>query len=98
MIKTQLLYSRFRSKEEEFLLTPNAVEASTKLSPANFWVVASSNLLDGTGCCYFRIMCVEWIGQGGAGRRNKAVKFIRRKERNRQRHEVREAYVWLKTY
>ena len=36
--------------------------------------------------------------QGGAGRCNKDVKFIRRKERNSQRQEVTEAYFRLKTW
>ena len=64
----------------------------------DFWIVATLNRVEKDGCKFFPMLNCAWTGQGGAERRNKDVKYVRTKKRNRQSHRVTEAYVWLKSF
>ena len=96
-----LTYSNFRSKSGSFFSEKLASISAQRESKGDFWASAATHREpDGVdrGCKLFRLLQGAYIGQGGAERRNKDVKYVRTKTRNRQSHIVNEAYVFLKVW
>ena len=93
-----LVYSDFRNKKGEFFSNlDGCAEVAAARGADHFWHVAGSRRGE-KACELFRKLCNGYCGQGAAERMNKLVKKIRNKLRNRQTHDVTQAWLFLASY
>ncbi len=91
-VRARLIYQNFRQGQGPFFSDVHTVNAARKEGIHNFWSVAES-YLGSVGPELFIKLLNGYADQGESERLNKQVKNISSTDRNRQCHEVTEAYL-----